>query len=240
MCRAIYSAALSGSDAIRQSLSLEALDKRDHVALFGLGHLALRQGRNGMAEKRHAARRSAERARVRDALEGPARAERHRCVRLRDGRGLRLRPVAARVLDRTTVDRRDTTARTSPRRAPIGTGAARLTRKPTRRVRGSLGPCVYCGRKRRLTLDHVPPQNLFAKPRPTPTVPSCAPCNSGSSLDVQASSNRDTSVNTATYGSALCGGRGCSEHCPRPCYADGAHTLSPYSTWSWLLLNRRF
>jgi hypothetical protein len=56
--------------------------------------------------------------------------------------------------------------------------------KPTSPVLGSLGQCVYCGRRRQLTVDHVPPRNLFARPRPTLiTVPSCAPCNTGASLD---------------------------------------------------------
>src|SRR5207244_10630865 len=32
-------------------LLLETLDKRDHVALFGLGHLELRQGRGRMTEE---------------------------------------------------------------------------------------------------------------------------------------------------------------------------------------------
>src|SRR2546426_5775172 len=32
-------------------LFLETLDKRDHVALFGLGHLELREGRGGMTEE---------------------------------------------------------------------------------------------------------------------------------------------------------------------------------------------
>ena len=41
--------------AFRQStlnaLIFEALNKRDHVALFGLGHLELRQGRRSMTEE---------------------------------------------------------------------------------------------------------------------------------------------------------------------------------------------
>src|SRR3989442_15877294 len=32
-------------------LFFETLDKRDHVALFGLGHLELREGRGGMTEE---------------------------------------------------------------------------------------------------------------------------------------------------------------------------------------------
>src|SRR6266545_7620745 len=33
------------------ALFFETLDKRDHIALFGLGHLELRQGRGGMPEE---------------------------------------------------------------------------------------------------------------------------------------------------------------------------------------------
>lgn len=47
------------------------------------------------------------------------------------------------------------------------------------------GKCVYCGKIRPLTVDHVPPKNLFSKPRPDNlyTVPSCYPCNNESSKD---------------------------------------------------------
>jgi hypothetical protein len=46
------------------------------------------------------------------------------------------------------------------------------------------GQCVYCGQTTILTHDHVPPQNLFPKPRPKLiTVPSCASCNKNASKD---------------------------------------------------------
>jgi hypothetical protein len=39
--------------------------------------------------------------------------------------------------------------------------------------------CIYCGAADHLTLDHVPPKNLFPKPRPSDliTVPACQACN---------------------------------------------------------------
>jgi hypothetical protein len=45
--------------------------------------------------------------------------------------------------------------------------------------------CVYCGATKNLSLDHVPPRNLFAKPRPNNlvTVPSCTLCNTAASKD---------------------------------------------------------
>ncbi len=44
--------------------------------------------------------------------------------------------------------------------------------------------CVYCGSQDGLTSDHVPPKNIFPKPRPALiTVPSCRGCNGGASLD---------------------------------------------------------
>src|SRR5438445_6283846 len=48
-----------------------------------------------------------------------------------------------------------------------------------------MGQCVYCGKVRLLTDDHIPPQNLFPKPRPGSLirVPSCEPCNGGASKD---------------------------------------------------------
>ena len=51
--------------------------------------------------------------------------------------------------------------------------------------KGSIGVCVYCGEKTNLTKDHVPPKNLFSKPRPSNliTIPSCFKCNSGASND---------------------------------------------------------
>jgi hypothetical protein len=54
-----------------------------------------------------------------------------------------------------------------------------------KRIRGSVGECVYCGKVARLTPDHVPPKNLFLTPRPSNliTVPSCEGCNGGASKD---------------------------------------------------------
>lgn len=45
--------------------------------------------------------------------------------------------------------------------------------------------CVYCGERRPLSRDHIPPLNLFGKPCPSDliTVPSCQACNSRASLD---------------------------------------------------------
>lgn len=45
--------------------------------------------------------------------------------------------------------------------------------------------CVYCGSAENLTKDHIPPKNLFAKPRPNNliTVPSCDTCNNGFQMD---------------------------------------------------------
>ena len=45
--------------------------------------------------------------------------------------------------------------------------------------------CVYCGSNGILTRDHVPPRNLFPKPRPSDliTVPSCLKCNTSASKD---------------------------------------------------------
>ena len=47
------------------------------------------------------------------------------------------------------------------------------------------GECVYCGREAQLTSDHIPPKNLFPKPRPSNliTVPSCKRCNRSASKD---------------------------------------------------------
>ena len=46
-------------------------------------------------------------------------------------------------------------------------------------------PCIYCGSAKNPTKDHIPPKNLFAKPRPNNliTVPSCKSCNNGFHLD---------------------------------------------------------
>ena len=48
-----------------------------------------------------------------------------------------------------------------------------------------IGVCAYCGRKRKLTRDHIPPRNLFPEPRPGDliTVPSCRECNHSAGLD---------------------------------------------------------
>lgn len=45
--------------------------------------------------------------------------------------------------------------------------------------------CVYCGSKEKLTHDHIPPKNLFPRPRPSNliTVPSCRNCNNTISED---------------------------------------------------------
>ncbi len=49
----------------------------------------------------------------------------------------------------------------------------------------SSGICAYCGQTKPVTFDHVPPKNLFPKPRPSNliTVPICNECNRGTSLD---------------------------------------------------------
>jgi hypothetical protein len=48
-----------------------------------------------------------------------------------------------------------------------------------------IGICTYCGKSGPTTYDHVPPKNLFPKPRPSNlrTVPSCLSCNQGASDD---------------------------------------------------------
>lgn len=45
--------------------------------------------------------------------------------------------------------------------------------------------CAYCGGSKRLTDDHIPPKNLFSKPRPSSliTVPACETCHSRTSKD---------------------------------------------------------
>lgn len=47
------------------------------------------------------------------------------------------------------------------------------------------GTCVYCENFKTITKDHVPPKNLFKKPRPNNliTVPACHDCNKGASED---------------------------------------------------------
>ncbi len=46
----------------------------------------------------------------------------------------------------------------------------------SKRLRGT---CIYCGKNKRLTDDHVPPKNLFATPRSAElvTVPCCEKCH---------------------------------------------------------------
>jgi len=48
-----------------------------------------------------------------------------------------------------------------------------------------LGTCIYCLTEGPVTDDHVPPQNLFGKPRPSDLVevPSCKSCNEAASKD---------------------------------------------------------
>lgn len=48
-----------------------------------------------------------------------------------------------------------------------------------------LDRCSICGVRSATTRDHVPPKNLFPKPRPQDliTVPACAHCNNGSSVE---------------------------------------------------------
>lgn len=45
--------------------------------------------------------------------------------------------------------------------------------------------CAYCGGHQNVTHDHVPPRNLFPKPRPNDliTVPACQRCHSSTSKD---------------------------------------------------------
>ena len=47
------------------------------------------------------------------------------------------------------------------------------------------GQCVYCGRVTTVTIDHIPPKNIFLKPHPCTliTVPSCEVCNNSFSKD---------------------------------------------------------
>lgn len=54
-----------------------------------------------------------------------------------------------------------------------------------RKQNSKIGVCVYCGKKTTITRDHIPPKNLFSKPRPSNliSVPSCFRCNTGFSLD---------------------------------------------------------
>ncbi|MFA6185869.1 MAG: hypothetical protein WC770_01475 [Phycisphaerae bacterium] len=47
------------------------------------------------------------------------------------------------------------------------------------------GICVLCGKEEYLTREHVPPKNLFSKPRPKNTITAwtCKPCNASYSQD---------------------------------------------------------
>jgi hypothetical protein len=47
------------------------------------------------------------------------------------------------------------------------------------------GNCTYCGERRRLTRDHVPPRSIFPDPKPANliTVPACHDCNDAFKLD---------------------------------------------------------
>jgi hypothetical protein len=51
--------------------------------------------------------------------------------------------------------------------------------------KNKLGQCAYCGNVGEITVDDIPPKNLFAKPRPhnLVKVPSCVRCNGGASKD---------------------------------------------------------
>lgn len=52
------------------------------------------------------------------------------------------------------------------------------TKIRVRKRMSKVGPCIYCGERRELTSDHVPPRCLFSKPRPAlVTVPCCHDCN---------------------------------------------------------------
>lgn len=48
-----------------------------------------------------------------------------------------------------------------------------------------MGICTYCGFRKPVTADHVPPKNLFDQPYPPNmfTVPACADCNGGFKKD---------------------------------------------------------
>lgn len=48
-----------------------------------------------------------------------------------------------------------------------------------------IGKCAYCGNTEEITKDHIPPKNIFSKPRPDNliTVPSCYKCNCEASKD---------------------------------------------------------
>jgi hypothetical protein len=60
-----------------------------------------------------------------------------------------------------------------------------LRRKEFKRRKNS--PCIYCGTGPAGSVDHVPPEGFFPRPRPKNliTVPCCRPCNEGFSMDDQ-------------------------------------------------------
>jgi hypothetical protein len=53
------------------------------------------------------------------------------------------------------------------------------------RKRKKRGECVYCGKTRVLTRDHIPPKSLFGSPRPSNlvSIPCCKACNADASKD---------------------------------------------------------
>lgn len=50
-------------------------------------------------------------------------------------------------------------------------------------MRKKIGICVFCGRRRQLTEDHIPPKSLFAKGTALIKVCACNECNQESSKD---------------------------------------------------------
>ena len=66
--------------------------------------------------------------------------------------------------------------------------------------------CYLCRSAENLTKDHLPPTNLFPKPKPNNliTVPCCAPCNAGfSKLDEQFRVFVSTAVNVSPVGTNI-------------------------------------
>lgn len=59
-----------------------------------------------------------------------------------------------------------------------------MTKTAPRKV-SSKKMCIYCGSRKKLTRDHIPPKSLFAKPLPNDliTVPCCRNCNNSVSKD---------------------------------------------------------
>lgn len=55
----------------------------------------------------------------------------------------------------------------------------------SRRKKQRIGLCHVCGQNKILTKDHIPPDNLFLKPKPSNmiTVFTCEVCNGGTKLD---------------------------------------------------------